>query len=348
MRHRPQAASIRSWIPALGVRRGWNRARGVHRDRLPALRSPLVLGRGVPPVLVRASDVRWYWDPASVHWFGPGHSDPGAARAAHPGFAGTVAGVGAAEVERRSLSQAQMEEIVRTEIADRETAATGYERAGQLQHAERLRAEAKVLRSHLDHDLSRVHRRSPTIGLERPSPDRRVTPALLPGSGATLGLVPGSLGPGTVLLRCRPGGSARTAAPGGRCRPGRRRGRRRGRRGAGASPRRWWCGWCRGRWWPSWVGGPGDGVGEVEEGVVAVGVELPGDGCPGCWGVGGGGAPGGGDLEEPGWVELADGAVEGGGVAVVVGVEPAQGEAASVGQVEVGVAPPLVGARPGR
>lgn len=80
---------------------------------------------------------------------GPGHSDPGAARAAHPGFAGTVAGVGAAEVERRSLSQAQMEAIVRTEIADRETAATGYERVGQLQHAERLRAEAKVLRSHL-------------------------------------------------------------------------------------------------------------------------------------------------------------------------------------------------------
>jgi len=73
----------------------------------------------------------------------------GAARAAHSEFAGTVAGVGAAEVKRRSLSQAQMEAIVRTEIADRETAATGYERAGQLQHAERLRAEAKVLRSHL-------------------------------------------------------------------------------------------------------------------------------------------------------------------------------------------------------
>jgi uncharacterized protein YqeY len=68
----------------------------------------------------------------------------------HPGFAGTVAGVGATEVERRSLSQAQMEQIVRTEIADRETAATGYEHAGQLGPAERLRAEAKVLRSHLN------------------------------------------------------------------------------------------------------------------------------------------------------------------------------------------------------
>ena len=43
-----------------------------------------------------------------------------------------------------------MEEIVRVEIADRETAAAGYERAGQLERAERLRAEAKVLRSHLD------------------------------------------------------------------------------------------------------------------------------------------------------------------------------------------------------
>jgi uncharacterized protein YqeY len=81
---------------------------------------------------------------------GLGHSDLGAARAAHPGFAGTVAGVGATEVERRSLSQAQMEEILRTEIADRETAAIGYEHAGQLGPAERLRAEAKVLRSHLN------------------------------------------------------------------------------------------------------------------------------------------------------------------------------------------------------
>jgi len=79
-----------------------------------------------------------------------GHSDLGAARAAHPELAGTVAGVGATEVERRSLSQAQMEAIVRVEIADRETAAAGYERAGQLARAERLRAEAKVLLSHLD------------------------------------------------------------------------------------------------------------------------------------------------------------------------------------------------------
>jgi uncharacterized protein YqeY len=72
------------------------------------------------------------------------------AGAAQPRFAGTVAGVGATEVERRSLSQAQMEAIVRTEIADRETAAAGYERAGQLDRAERLRAEAEVLLAHLN------------------------------------------------------------------------------------------------------------------------------------------------------------------------------------------------------
>ena len=80
---------------------------------------------------------------------GLGHSDL-APQGPHPGFAGTVAGVGATEVERRSLSQAQMEQIVRTEIDDRETAATGYEHVGQLGPAERLRAEAKVLRSHLN------------------------------------------------------------------------------------------------------------------------------------------------------------------------------------------------------
>jgi uncharacterized protein YqeY len=69
---------------------------------------------------------------------------------AEPTFAGTVAGVGATEVERRSLSQTRMEAIVRAEIADRETAATGYERAGQRDRAERLRAEAEVLLAHLN------------------------------------------------------------------------------------------------------------------------------------------------------------------------------------------------------
>ena len=64
-------------------------------------------------------------------------------------FAGTVVGVGATEMERRSLTGEQVEEVVRAEIAERETAAAEYERAGQLEQAERLRTEARVLISHL-------------------------------------------------------------------------------------------------------------------------------------------------------------------------------------------------------
>jgi uncharacterized protein YqeY len=76
----------------------------------------------------------------------PEPTGPGGA----PPFAGTVVGVGATEMERRSLTGEQVEEVVRAEIAERETAAAGYERAGQLQHAERLRGEAKVLTSYLE------------------------------------------------------------------------------------------------------------------------------------------------------------------------------------------------------
>jgi uncharacterized protein len=79
-----------------------------------------------------------------------GHPDVGETEAGHPEFAGTVAGLGAAEVERRSLTPARVEQIVRAEMTDREAAAVDYERAGQLEHAERLRGEAKVLASYLD------------------------------------------------------------------------------------------------------------------------------------------------------------------------------------------------------
>jgi uncharacterized protein YqeY len=60
-------------------------------------------------------------------------------------IAGTVGGLGAAEVERRSLTGAQMDAIVRAEVAEREAAARAYERAGRHERAERLRAEAGVL-----------------------------------------------------------------------------------------------------------------------------------------------------------------------------------------------------------
>jgi uncharacterized protein YqeY len=65
------------------------------------------------------------------------------------GVAGAVVGLGAAEVERRTLTSAEMEAIVLEEVAERLTAARAYERAGQSGHAERLRAEAEVLSAYL-------------------------------------------------------------------------------------------------------------------------------------------------------------------------------------------------------
>jgi uncharacterized protein YqeY len=67
-------------------------------------------------------------------------------------IAGAALGVGAAEVERRTLMAAETETIVRREVAERETAAQAYERAGQAPPAERLRAEAELLSAYLDGD----------------------------------------------------------------------------------------------------------------------------------------------------------------------------------------------------
>jgi uncharacterized protein YqeY len=69
--------------------------------------------------------------------------------AGHPRPAGTVRGLRAAEVERRSLSAAEMEELVRAEVTERHAVARDYERAGHRRHAERLRSEATVLSSYL-------------------------------------------------------------------------------------------------------------------------------------------------------------------------------------------------------
>jgi uncharacterized protein YqeY len=64
------------------------------------------------------------------------------------GLAGTVA-LGAGEAARRTLSEADIERIIRAEIAERRGAADGYERMGQAGQAERLRAEAEVLEAQL-------------------------------------------------------------------------------------------------------------------------------------------------------------------------------------------------------
>ncbi len=57
---------------------------------------------------------------------------------------------GATEVERRSLTPKQVEGIVRAEIETREEAATVLEGVGKHEHAERVRAEARVLTPFLE------------------------------------------------------------------------------------------------------------------------------------------------------------------------------------------------------
>ncbi len=61
--------------------------------------------------------------------------------------AGALVGVGAAEVERRTLSEGDARSIVEAERWSREADATTYEQHDQPERAARLRAEADVLAS---------------------------------------------------------------------------------------------------------------------------------------------------------------------------------------------------------
>jgi uncharacterized protein YqeY len=57
---------------------------------------------------------------------------------------------GATEAARRQLGPADLREIVRAEISEREITASQYEEAGHTDRAERLRREAQILRTVLD------------------------------------------------------------------------------------------------------------------------------------------------------------------------------------------------------
>jgi uncharacterized protein YqeY len=54
-------------------------------------------------------------------------------------------GLGVGEAKRRSLSEGEVEKIVRAEVTGRRAAAREYERAGHTDQADRLRREACVL-----------------------------------------------------------------------------------------------------------------------------------------------------------------------------------------------------------
>jgi len=64
-------------------------------------------------------------------------------------IAGAVTGLGAGDAPRRELSEDDIAAIVGAELAERRRAAADYERAGQVDAAARLRAEADVLATHL-------------------------------------------------------------------------------------------------------------------------------------------------------------------------------------------------------
>ncbi|MCP2280267.1 hypothetical protein [Nocardia amikacinitolerans] len=57
----------------------------------------------------------------------------------------SVVGLGGAEVERRQLSEADIEGIVRAEIAERLTSAASYADLGRADRGAVLRAEAEAL-----------------------------------------------------------------------------------------------------------------------------------------------------------------------------------------------------------
>jgi uncharacterized protein YqeY len=59
-------------------------------------------------------------------------------------------GLGVTEVARRDQDEAEIERIVRAEIADRLTAADEYERLGRAEQAQRKRDEARVLVAHVE------------------------------------------------------------------------------------------------------------------------------------------------------------------------------------------------------
>jgi uncharacterized protein YqeY len=64
-------------------------------------------------------------------------------------IAGAVAGLGAAEVARRTLTSSEVRALVATEVEQRRAAAREYADLGRPDRAERLQAEADVLAAHL-------------------------------------------------------------------------------------------------------------------------------------------------------------------------------------------------------
>ena len=73
-----------------------------------------------------------------------------------PAIEQSPVGAGAADVARHTLTEAEVEQIVRAEAAARVAAAAEYDAAGAAEHADRLRAEAELLLAHVEDHTGRA------------------------------------------------------------------------------------------------------------------------------------------------------------------------------------------------
>lgn len=78
------------------------------------------------------------------------HPVPSAAESKH--IAGSAVGLGAAEADRRQLTETDLRAIVEAEVHERSVAAREYEQLGRNDLAQRLRSEADLLRRYLPPD----------------------------------------------------------------------------------------------------------------------------------------------------------------------------------------------------
>jgi uncharacterized protein len=130
-RDRPAVTALRSALAAID-----------NAEAVDIATTPQAAGGSPPSAEAQPGEER----PASAEDPSAGQREPTVAG----GIAGAAVGLGAAEAERRTLTPAETQAIVRGEVAERQTAAHAYERAGRPGHAERLRAEAEVLGAFLD------------------------------------------------------------------------------------------------------------------------------------------------------------------------------------------------------
>jgi uncharacterized protein YqeY len=117
---------------------------GITRERLAVALQQAMLGKDVVAASALRSALAALGNAEAV----PPDQLPAAGIGRTP-IAGALAGLGAGEAARRNLSAADIAEIVRTEITERQVAATAYQRSGHAERAERLLREAQVLEAAL-------------------------------------------------------------------------------------------------------------------------------------------------------------------------------------------------------